>query len=157
VCGIAGWLTHREQPEASVLDRMCDALEHRGPDDRGVYLDGPVGIAMRRLSILDISSGHQPIHNEDESLWVVFNGEIYNYVELRRELEQKGHRFYTNSDTETIVHLYEEYQDKTPEKLRGMFAFAVWDKKRQCYFGQRSIGHQAFVLLGRLPSVWVGG
>ncbi len=133
MCGITGWLTPR-QPEAAVLDRMCDALEHRGPDDRGVYLDGLVGLAMRRLSILDISSGHQPIHNEDESLWVVFNGEIYNYVELRRELEQKGHRFYTNSDTETIVHLYEDYGDETPEKLRGMFAFAVWDKKRQSLF-----------------------
>ncbi len=134
MCGIAGWLTYRDQPEASVLDRMCDVLTHRGPDDRGVYLDGPVGMAMRRLSILDISSGHQPIHNEDQSLWVVFNGEIYNYLELRRELEQKGHQFYTNSDTETIVHLYEDYGDKAPEKLRGMFAFAVWDKNKQSLF-----------------------
>ncbi|MBK8276985.1 MAG: asparagine synthase (glutamine-hydrolyzing) [Nitrospira sp.] len=137
MCGITGWVSHHVPPQRDVLDRMCDAQVHRGPDDRGVYIDGPAGIAMRRLSILDVASGHQPIHNEDRSLWIVFNGEIYNYQELRSELEAKGHRFYTNTDTEAILHLYEDYGDKTPERLRGMFAFAIWDRERQMLYVAR--------------------
>ncbi len=137
MCGITGWFSYYIPPHRDLLDRMCDAQVHRGPDDRGVYLEGPVGLAMRRLSILDVSSGHQPIHNEDGSLWIVFNGEIYNYQELRAELEAKGHQFYTNSDTETILHLYEDYGEKAPQKLRGMFAFAIWDRERQSLFVAR--------------------
>lgn len=137
MCGITGWVSHQDPPRRDLLDRMCNAQTHRGPDDRGVYLDGPVGLAMRRLSILDVSSGHQPIHNEDQSLWIVFNGEIYNYQELRAELEAKGHKFYTNTDTETILHLYEDIGEKTPQKLRGMFAFAIWDRNRHTLYVAR--------------------
>src|SRR6185436_12994900 len=100
-------------------------IVHRGPDDEGIYVDGPVGLGMRRLSIIDIAGGHQPISNEDGTVWVVFNGEIYNYRELRPNLEARGHRFATNSDTETIVHLYEEYGPDFVHHLRGMFAIAL--------------------------------
>jgi asparagine synthase (glutamine-hydrolysing) len=123
---------------------MCDAIVHRGPDDEGYYInDRPdastsrseglvsIGLGMRRLAIIDLKTGRQPIHNEDETVWVVLNGEIYNYPQLRAELESKGHRFYTQSDTEAIVHAYEQYGDDVPKHLRGMFAFAIWDTKRQ--------------------------
>lgn len=124
---------------------MCAAILHRGPDDEGYYVShasgtgsesraqeaASVGLGMRRLSIIDLSTGKQPIHNEDKTVWVVLNGEIYNYTDLRKELEAKGHRFYTQSDTEVIVHAYEEYGDDVPKHLRGMFAFALWDEKRQ--------------------------
>ena len=113
------------------VQRMCDAIAHRGPDDEGFYFEPGVGLGMRRLSIIDLDTGHQPIHNEDRSIQVVFNGEIYNYKELRQELQQRGHSFYTDTDTETIVHLYEEYGSKVVEKLRGMFAFALWDGRRR--------------------------
>jgi asparagine synthase (glutamine-hydrolysing) len=110
---------------------MCDQIRHRGPDDEGIYCDGPVGIGMRRLSIIDLATGHQPISNEDGSVWIVFNGEIYNYRELRSRLISQGHRFTTGSDTETIVHLYEEEGTAGLARLRGMFAFAIWDRNRQ--------------------------
>src|SRR5439155_16522485 len=107
------------------------ALVHRGPDDEGFYLGASAGLGMRRLSIIDLQTGHQPVRNEDGSVWVVFNGEIYNFRELRRDLEHRGHRFYTGTDTETIVHLYEEHGLRCVEKLRGMFAFALWDEGRR--------------------------
>jgi asparagine synthase (glutamine-hydrolysing) len=110
---------------------MCDALAHRGPDDEGFYVGPGVGLGMRRLSIIDLATGHQPIANEDGSVWVVFNGEIYNYQELRAELERRGHVFATSTDTETIVHLYEEHGPAAVERLRGMFALALWDDKRR--------------------------
>lgn len=110
---------------------MCQTIVHRGPDDEGIYTHGQVGLGMRRLSIIDVAGGKQPIHNEDGSIWVVYNGEIYNFPELRSELEGKGHRFYTHSDTEVIVHLYEEMGADCVKKLRGMFAIALWDQKRQ--------------------------
>jgi asparagine synthase (glutamine-hydrolysing) len=110
---------------------MCQTIIHRGPDDEGIYAQGPVGLGMRRLSIIDLAGGRQPIHNEDKSVWVVFNGEIYNFPELRRELEGRGHRFYTQSDTEVIVHLYEEMGADCVKKLRGMFAIALYDELRQ--------------------------
>jgi asparagine synthase (glutamine-hydrolysing) len=124
---------------------MCDGIVHRGPDDEGYYLNSDpekypedrspgsafVGFGMRRLSIIDLATGKQPIHNEDRTVWVVLNGEIYNYHELRTQLEARGHQFYTKSDTEVIVHAYEEYGDDVPKYLRGMFAFALWDEKRQ--------------------------
>src|SRR5437870_2138905 len=110
---------------------MCATIIHRGPDDEGVHTLGPWGLGMRRLSIIDLAGGHQPIHNEDRSVWVVFNGEIYNFTELRQELEDRGHQFYTHSDTEVIVHLYEEMGGNCVRKLRGMFAIALYDERRQ--------------------------
>src|ERR1700739_3873198 len=119
-----------EEVSASDVHRMCQTIVHRGPDDEGVYARGPVGLGMRRLSIIDLSGGKQPIHNEDQTVWVVFNGEIYNFPDLRRELEDRGHAFYTHSDTEVIVHLYEEMGADCVTKLRGMFAIALYDERR---------------------------
>ena len=136
MCGIAGiaGVARDCRVEAAEVRRMCDAIVHRGPDDEGVMVQGHVGLGMRRLSIIDLASGHQPIHNEDRNIWIVFNGEIYNFLELRPELEKRGHHFYTNTDTEAIVHLYEEFGDECVQKLRGMFAFAIWDERRQRLF-----------------------
>jgi asparagine synthase (glutamine-hydrolysing) len=108
---------------------MCDQIRHRGPDDEGFHVDGGCGIGMRRLSIIDLATGHQPMSNEDGTVWVVFNGEIYNYQELRADLIRKGHQFRTNSDTETLIHLYEEEATEGIQKLRGMFAYAIWDSR----------------------------
>jgi asparagine synthase (glutamine-hydrolysing) len=113
---------------------MCDGISHRGPDDDGILTDGPVGLGMRRLSIIDLAGGHQPVFNEDRSCAIVYNGEIYNYRELRSWLQTRGHTMRTNSDTETIVHLYEELGEQCVERLRGMFAFAIWDSKRRILF-----------------------
>src|SRR5438309_6813425 len=110
---------------------MCRTIVHRGPDDEGVYAQGPVGLGMRRLSIIDLAGGKQPIHNEDRTIWVVFNGEIYNFPELRTQLENRGHQFYTHSDTEVIVHLYEEMGRDCVKMLRGMFAIALYDSNRK--------------------------
>src|ERR1041385_9196331 len=139
MCGIAGVMKfgQDERADSSVVRRMCSAMTHRGPDDEGVYADGPVGIGMRRLSIIDVAGGHQPISNETGTVWIVFNGEIYNHAELRRTLEPLGHRYRTNSDTETIVHLYEEYGHECVNHLRGMFALAVWDRKKRTLFVAR--------------------
>jgi asparagine synthase (glutamine-hydrolysing) len=120
-----------ERVEASSIHSMCQTIVHRGPDDEGIYASRHVGLGMRRLSIIDLSGGKQPIHNEDKSIWVVFNGEIYNFPELRRELEARGHQFYTHSDTEVIVHLYEEMGADCVTKLRGMFAIALYDEREQ--------------------------
>src|SRR3989454_3783457 len=117
--------------DATDIRRMCQTIVHRGPDDEGVYTQGPVGLGMRRLSIIDLAGGRQPIHNEDKTLWVVFNGEIYNFPDLRWELEARGHQFYTHSDTEVIVHLYEEMGSDCVKKLRGMFALALYDDRKQ--------------------------
>ncbi len=131
MCGIAGIVGKRgDIIEAADVHRMCQTIVHRGPDDEGVYAQGPVGLGMRRLSIIDLAGGKQPIHNEDRTVWVVFNGEIYNFPEVRRELEKRGHQFYTHSDTEVIVHLYEEMGADCVKKLRGMFAIALYDTKR---------------------------
>lgn len=130
MCGITGFFGEGSPVSEITLERMNQTLERRGPDDAGTFLESGVGLAMRRLSIIDLHSGRQPIQNEDATVWVVFNGEIYNYRELRAALLQRGHRFQTNSDTEVIVHLYEEYGDKLVDHLRGMFAFALWDAPR---------------------------
>jgi asparagine synthase (glutamine-hydrolysing) len=136
MCGICGKLEF--DPEAKVaphlLKHMADAIVHRGPDDEGYYAKGQIGLGFRRLSIIDLGGGHQPLSNEDGSIWIVFNGEIYNYQELRALLVTKGHVFRTQSDTEVIVHLYEEYGRDCVEKLRGMFGFAIWDSVRKCLF-----------------------
>ena len=132
MCGIAGMIVRdNEVAEASEVRRMCDTIVHRGPDDEGIYARGVVGLGMRRLSIIDVSGGRQPIHNEDQSIWLVFNGEIYNFLELRKELEGRGHRFYTHTDTEVIVHLYEEMGSDCIAKLRGMFAIALYDERKK--------------------------
>jgi asparagine synthase (glutamine-hydrolysing) len=128
MCGIAGY-TGKNIPGLTV--RMLDSIGHRGPDDRGEYTSAQVHFGMVRLSIIDLKGGHQPIINEDDTISVVFNGEIYNYVELRDELEKQGHRFRTASDTETIVHAYEEYGLSFPHKLNGMFSIAIWDGRQQ--------------------------
>ncbi len=131
MCGIAGFFYRDGSREASLdeLKPMLDEIVHRGPDDWGYHLDGPLGFGMRRLSIIDIETGQQPVHNEDKTVWAVFNGEIYNFVELRPMLEAKGHRFYTKGDTEVIVHLWEEYGPEFVHHLRGMFGIALWDSR----------------------------
>jgi len=132
VCGIAGIVAQHDQPVfAEELHAMCAALVSRGPDDEGAFVGHRAGLTMRRLSIIDLETGHQPVSNEDGSIWVVLNGEIYNYRELRNELERRGHQFATSTDTEVIVHLYEERGDDCVHALRGMFAFAIWDERRQ--------------------------
>ena len=131
MCGICGFFGNHDRISGDVLDRMNQTLVRRGPDEGGDLLEDGVGLAMRRLSIIDLAGGRQPIHNEDRTIWVVFNGEIYNYRELRADLQRRGHRFETNSDTEVIVHLYEEYGDDLVDHLRGMFVFALWDAPRR--------------------------
>ncbi len=137
MCGIAGFAdtrhssgSHREA-DFSLVHRMCEVIRHRGPDDEGIHVEAGVGLGMRRLSIIDLSTGQQPIHNEDRAVWLVFNGEIYNYRELRTELEAAGHQFYTQSDTETIVHAYEQWGEGAFARLRGMFGIALWDRRTQ--------------------------
>ena len=136
MCGIAGILEFGREARASAaaLREMCHAMAHRGPDDDGFYTDGAAGIGMRRLSIVDLKTGHQPISNEDGTLWIVFNGEIYNHRALREQLIARGHQYRTNSDTETIVHLFEEYGEGCVEHLRGMFAFAIWSRNTKTLF-----------------------
>jgi asparagine synthase (glutamine-hydrolysing) len=131
MCGIAGFLLSGGAAQSSIVSAMCDRIRHRGPDDTGTYTDGPCGIGMRRLSIIDLNTGRQPLANEDGSVWVVFNGEIYNFRELRERLAAQGHRFRTNSDTETLVHLYEQDGVDGLPALRGMFAFSIWDAPRR--------------------------
>jgi asparagine synthase (glutamine-hydrolysing) len=139
MCGIAGVMKFggEARADAGAVRQMCAAMAHRGPDDDGFYTDGPVALGMRRLSIIDVAGGHQPISNETGTLWIVFNGEIYNHSDLRKDLEARGHRYRTNSDTETIVHLYEEYGRDCVLHLRGMFAFAIWDREKRSLFVAR--------------------
>ena len=136
MCGICGKLQFDLQARVSpaLVKAMADTISHRGPDDEGYYVSGPIGLGFRRLSIIDLNTGHQPISNEDGSVWIVFNGEIYNYKELREVLLSQGHVFKTRTDTEVIVHLYEEFGERCVEKLRGMFAFAIWDDRRKLLF-----------------------
>jgi asparagine synthase (glutamine-hydrolysing) len=138
MCGIVGIVRNdKSAVDQALLARMCAAIRHRGPDDDGFYLNGAVGLGMRRLAIIDLKSGQQPIHNQDRTAWIVFNGEIYNYLELRERLEKLGHTFYTNSDTEAIIHAYDRYGADCPKHLRGMFAFAIWDERAQKLFVAR--------------------
>jgi len=142
MCGIAGIASLNGSPILSEeLRDMCRAITHRGPDDEGQYLSAGIGLSMRRLSIIDIAAGHQPVSNEDESVWVVFNGEIYNFQELQKDLKSRGHVFKTRTDTETIVHLYEEYGKGFAGHLRGMFALALWDtRKRELLLARDRLG-----------------
>ena len=131
MCGIAGFVLRDGIAQAHTVHAMCDQIRHRGPDDEGVYTDGPCGIGMRRLSIIDLSTGHQPLSNEDGTVWIVFNGEIYNHHDLRARLISQGHVFRSRSDTETLVHLYEQDGVEGLAGLRGMFAYAIWDATRR--------------------------
>jgi asparagine synthase (glutamine-hydrolysing) len=145
MCGINGIAfserAREGRVEAAELVRMRDVIEHRGPDDSGLLLDGAVGLGHRRLSIVDVSAGHQPMTNEDDTLHIVFNGEIYNHAEHRPALEARGHRYRTHCDTETILHLYEEHGAACVERLRGMFAFAIWDqRKRELFIARDRLG-----------------
>jgi len=136
MCGICGIFDYGSRKDVSqaLLRKMCDTIIHRGPDEEGYYTSGSIGLGMRRLSIIDLQTGQQPIHNEEKSVWVINNGEIYNFQELRESLQKKGHHFYTKSDTEVIVHLYEDHGIDCVQHLRGMFAFAIWDTNEQKLF-----------------------
>ncbi|HEY7913720.1 MAG TPA: asparagine synthase (glutamine-hydrolyzing) [Blastocatellia bacterium] len=131
ICGMAVSASSARTIEETRLRAMSDTLTHRGPDDAGIYISGKAGLAHRRLSIIDLGGGHQPMANEDETVHIVYNGEVYNHAELRPDLEKRGHIYRSLSDTETIIHLYEEYGARAVERLRGMFAFAIWDQARQ--------------------------
>ena len=143
MCGIAGVVsaTRENNISESLVRHMCNQIVYRGPDDEGIYVADGAGLGMRRLSIIDLSGGHQPVFNEDHTAWVVFNGEIYNFPELRPELERRGHRFYTRTDTEVIIHLYEEMGVDCVKKLRGMFGLAIYDKdKRKLILARDRLG-----------------
>jgi asparagine synthase (glutamine-hydrolysing) len=152
MCGIAGiyYYDHDRSVDRGVIEAMTGAMAHRGPDDAGVYVDGPIGLGHRRLSIIDLAGGHQPMSNKDGTVWIVFNGEIYNYRELREELSAKGYSFRTNSDTEVILRMYEDADEQCIQRLSGMFAFAIWDKKKQSLFLARD-------RLGIKPLYYVNG
>jgi asparagine synthase (glutamine-hydrolysing) len=145
MCGIAGFVSQHDDRDGrdalEILDRMCRVIEHRGPDDQGLLVKGPAALGMRRLSIIDLAGGHQPMTGCDPEISIVFNGEIYNYRELQRDLKSRGHVFKTNSDTETIVHAYEEYGHACVKHLRGMFAFAIWSARdRQLFIARDPVG-----------------
>ena len=153
MCGIAGavWNDAKKVVEQTTLQRMIDVLRHRGPDDEGMYTAetaSQTGVALghRRLSIIGVTTGQQPLANEDDSVWVVFNGEIYNFQELRNELETAGHRFRTQSDTEVLVHLYEDHGADMLSRLNGMFALAIWDaRRRQLLLARDRLGKKPLV------------
>src|SRR5882724_9006228 len=144
MCGINGIaLSPRSglSVDPHALARMRDVITHRGPDDEGLFIDGPIGLGHRRLSIVDVASGHQPMTNEDASLHITYNGEIYNHADFRSTLEARGHTYQTHCDTETILHLYEEYGENCVTHLRGMFAFAIWDQhKRELFIARDRLG-----------------
>ncbi|MEP7039890.1 MAG: asparagine synthase (glutamine-hydrolyzing), partial [Acidobacteriota bacterium] len=153
MCGIVGFAnTNLQSASRQILERMNQCIVHRGPDDDGFYINENVGLAMRRLSIIDIAHGKQPIYSEDKTKAIVFNGEIYNFQELKKDLEKRGHRFYTNSDTEVIVHLYDEYGADCVDYLRGMFAFAIWDEIDKSLFIARDRLGKKPLLYSHLPN-----
>src|SRR5215203_231072 len=135
MCGIVGFVNAGSRAASrELLERMNGCIVHRGPDEDGFFVHESVALAMRRLAIIDLKGGQQPIFNEDQSSVIVFNGEIYNFHEIKKDLEARGHAFHTNSDTEVIVHLYDEYGEDCVQYLRGMFAFAIWDFKDKSLF-----------------------
>jgi asparagine synthase (glutamine-hydrolysing) len=142
MCGICGFCFTDQRPvDLDILKKMARTLQHRGPDDEGYYNNAGIALGHRRLSIIDLNTGKQPIHNEDKTVYVIFNGEIYNFPELKKELEKKGHKFFTKTDTEVLVHLYEEIEEGLLDKINGMFAFAIWDgKKRKLLLARDRIG-----------------
>jgi len=142
MCGIVGIWDFKNDVDKNVLKHMRDLLQHRGPDDKGIYIDGNIGLGHRRLSIIDLSkAGHQPMCNEDGTVWITYNGEIYNFKEIREELERKGHQFKSDTDTEVVIHAYEEYGPECLSLFNGMFAFAIWDgNKKQLFLARDRIG-----------------
>jgi asparagine synthase (glutamine-hydrolysing) len=158
VCGIAGIVRSDGAPvDRELVARMNEAIRHRGPDEDGFYFSDGVGLAMRRLAIIDLKSGQQPIPNSDRTAWIVFNGEIYNYRELREQLEKLGHEFHTDSDTEAIVHAYDQYGADCPKYLRGMFAFAIWDERTKSLFLARDRVGKKPLLYAKLDGELVFG
>src|SRR5262249_25696286 len=143
MCGIAGVVsaTRESNINEALVRQMCDQIVHRGPDDEGIYVADGAGLGMRRLSIIDLAGGHQPIFNEDRSAWIVYNGEMYNFPELYKELVSRGHQFRTKSDTEVIIHLYEEMGSDFVQRIRGMFGLAIYDKtKRKLILARDRLG-----------------
>ncbi|AJE03472.1 asparagine synthase (glutamine-hydrolyzing) [Geobacter pickeringii] len=143
MCGIAGitYSNSGRPVDAALVERMCEVIHHRGPDEWGMWCDGSVGIGMKRLRIIDLAGGSQPMSNERRTVWIVFNGEIYNYLELRSDLEKRGYRFRTSSDTESILYAYEEFGEECVQHLRGMFAFAIWDcAQRKLFLARDRVG-----------------
>lgn len=147
MCGIIGIVDYENSIDRDILDKMCKIIAHRGPDDQGIYIDKNIGLGHRRLSIIDLSkAGHQPMCNEDGSIWITYNGEIYNFKELRNDLEKKGHRFKSDTDTEVIIHAYEEYSEDCLKLFNGMFAFGIWDSnKKQLFLARDRIGQKPLV------------
>ncbi len=148
MCGICGKLLLSEagSVEPALITKMNSAMIHRGPDDSGVYTSRKIGLGHRRLSIIDLQTGKQPLSNEDNTVWVVFNGEIYNFQDLRNELIRRGHTFKTHTDTEVIVHLYEDHGEAFVSKLRGMFAIALWDETSETLILARETRNKAALL-----------
>ena len=159
MCGIAGKFSFRgDVVDRSLISAMCQTIVHRGPDAAGIHVGPCIGLGQSRLSIIDLSeAATPPLTNEDESIWLVFNGEIYNFASLRSDLERRGHTLRTHSDTEVILHLYEEYGTSCLDHLRGMFAFALWDSRRRRLFAARDrIGKKPF-FYARTPSALTFG
>ena len=155
MCGITGKLDFTAGVDPGLLERMCAAMEHRGPNSRGIWCEGPVGLGIQRLAIIDVAGGDQPIFNEDLTVAVVMNGEIYNFQELREQLVARGHRFATRTDTEVLVHLYEDHGDEAVDHLRGMFAFALWDGKRhRLLLGRDRVGKKPLLLARGRGKLW---
>ncbi|HYY99838.1 MAG TPA: asparagine synthase (glutamine-hydrolyzing) [Pyrinomonadaceae bacterium] len=158
MCGIVGMVNlDGRAADHALLGRMNEAIHHRGPDEDGYYVKGNVGLAMRRLAIIDLSGGQQPIANEAGTAWIVYNGEVYNYREVKKALEARGHRFHTDCDTEVVLHAYEEYGADCPKHLRGMFAFAVWDERRRELFVARDRVGKKPLLYAKTPDSFVFG
>ena len=158
MCGFAGFVSWNRplgNEDKYLLARMTQVIKHRGPDDEGFYLDTHAALGFRRLAIIDLGGGHQPLSNEDGSVWIVFNGEIYNYLELREWLIHKAHQFRTKSDTEAIVHLYEEIGPACVDKLRGMFAFAIWDaRRREVFLARDRVGKKPLYYASTPERFW---
>jgi asparagine synthase (glutamine-hydrolysing) len=155
MCGIVGKVDFARPVDRSVIERMCAAIEHRGPDSRGIWCSDGVGLGNQRLAIIDVRSGNQPIFNEDRSVAVVLNGEIYNFEALRSDLVKRGHMFTTRCDTEVLVHLYEELGERLVERLRGMFAFAIWDaRKRHLLLARDRVGKKPLFIARRGSKLW---
>src|SRR6266542_1007590 len=155
MCGIVGKVDFGGSVDGALLHRMCAAMEHRGPDSRGVFVENCVGLGIQRLAIIDVAGGDQPIFNEDRTVAVVMNGEIYNFERLRERLIRRGHRFSTRADTEVLVHLYEDHGEAMVDHLRGMFAFAIWDDRtRRLFCARDRIGKKPLFWARRGNRVW---
>ena len=169
MCGIAGILNlnPKKEVETTILERMISAIKHRGPDELGIYKDKNVGFSHARLSIIDLSSGQQPMSNEDKTIWITFNGEIFNFLELRQDLLKKGHKLSTNSDTEVIIHLYEDLGPECLQYLNGQFSFAIWDKnKKELFIARDRLGirplfytktHDKFYFASEIKAIFAAG